>query len=358
MAHSITIKAAIAGGMAAALIAGSAQAQDKAKGDTEKFFAGKSVDFLIGSAPGGGYGIYAALLSRHIGKHLPGQPSVVARNNPGAGSLVAANLLYNKMPKDGSVFGAIFMGAVMEPLIGDKSATQFDPRKFEFIGSANRETSICVAWHTSPIKTFDDMFDKELIVGTSGVTSSIQQYPTVLNNVLHTKFKIVSGYPGSREAALAMERGETGGICGLQWSSFITNYQSWLDEKKVRIIAQISSEGGDPVLNKMGVPTIWKYVEVGCRQEDPEGHLQPARIRPALHPASGRARRPRRGLSQGLRRDDEGSRVSRRSQEDEARHRSAFGRGSPEGRRRDLFDSAGRRRPRARRPEIVAAAAK
>jgi tripartite-type tricarboxylate transporter receptor subunit TctC len=240
-----------------ALIAKAAVAQE----DPAKFFAGKTIDFIIGSAPAGGYHTYAMLLSRHIGKHLPGSPKIIARTMPGAASLVAANLTYNKAPKDGTEFAAIFMGAVVEPLLGDKAQTQFDPRQFNFIGSANRETSICAAWHTSPIKSFDDVFQKELIVGGSGVTSSIEQYPMVLNNVLGTKFRIIAGYPGSNEAVLAMEKGETDGICGIQWSSFLTTHQRWVDEKKVRIIAQISSAEGDPKLNAMGVPKIWDYVK-------------------------------------------------------------------------------------------------
>lgn len=248
----------IAGGyLAAAGMATEAAAQS----DLAKFYAGRTIDFIVGSAPGGGYGTYAMVLSHHIGKHLPGQPTVVARNLEGAGSLIAANLLFNKAPRDGTTFGALFMGAIMEPLIGDDKQTQFDPRKFIFIGSANSETSICVAWHTSPVQTFKDMFEKELIVGSSGVTSSIGQYPTVLNNVLRTRFKVVSGYPGSRQAALAMEKGEMQGICGLQWTSFITNFQHWLDNKQVRILAQLSSPEGDPTLNKMGVPRIWDYVK-------------------------------------------------------------------------------------------------
>jgi tripartite-type tricarboxylate transporter receptor subunit TctC len=233
----------------------------KAQSDAEKFFAGKNVDFMIGAAPGGGYYLYATVLARHIRKHLPSRPNIISRNQPGAASVVAANLLYNTAPKDGTMFGALFMTAIMDPLIGDSAQTQFDPRKFSFIGSANKETFICVAWHTSGIQKFEDMFTKELIIGTSGVTSSIHQYPTVLNNILKTKFKMVAGYKGSHEAALAMERGETGGICGLQWSSFVSTYQNWLDEKKVRLIAQISAPSGDITLNAMGVPTIWEYVK-------------------------------------------------------------------------------------------------
>lgn len=242
---------------AATILTSPAQAQS----DLEKFYTGKSIDFMIGAAPGGGYYLYATALARHIHKHLPGKPNIVSRNQPGAASVVAANLLYNTAPKDGTVFGALFMTAIMDPLIGDSSQTRFDPRNFSFIGSANKETFICVSWHASGIQKFEDVFTRELIIGTSGVTSSIHQYPAVLNNILKTRFKMVAGYKGSNEAALAMERGETGGICGLQWSSFVSTYQNWLDEKKVRLIAQISAPGGDPALNAMGIPTIWDYVK-------------------------------------------------------------------------------------------------
>jgi tripartite-type tricarboxylate transporter receptor subunit TctC len=239
-------------------LASAAQAQQS---DLEKFYAGRNVDFLIGSAPGGGYGIYASVLSRHIGRHLPGKPNIVARNLDGAGSITAANLLYNKMPKDGSTFGAIFMGAVVEPLIGDASATQFDARKFIYIGSANKETSICLVWHTSPVQTFDQVFNQEVIVGGAGVTSSIRQYPMVLNNVLNTKFKLINGYPGSREAGLAMERGEVSGLCGIQWTSFLAQGAEWVAKNEVRILAQMGGVNGDDELNKMNVPTIWKFVK-------------------------------------------------------------------------------------------------
>lgn len=249
----------IAGPLAVVLYAGATPAA--AQSETEKFFAGKSINFIVGSRAGGGYATYATALAHHLGKHLPGKPNVVARNMDGAGSLIAANFLFNKAPKDGSTFGALFMGAIMEPLIGNAEKAKFDPRQFQFVGSANREVSICIAWHTAPVKSFAELFDKELVIGTSGVTSSIRQYPTVLHNVLGAKFKMITGYPGSKDAALAMERGETQGMCGLQWSSFITSYKDWLDQKKVRLLVQLSSPSGHPVLNKMGVPKIWEFVK-------------------------------------------------------------------------------------------------
>lgn len=227
---------------------------------TEKFFAGKDLNFVIGGAAGGGYSIYAQALSRHLGKHLPGHPNIVARNEPGAGSVKAATALYTRYPKDGSTFGAIMMGAVVEPLIGDAPNLKYVPQKLNYIGSANREVALCVAWNTSPIKTFKDVFDKQMIVSSSA-GSSIDQYPRVLNNVLGTKFKVVSGYPGSRESALAVERGEVQGLCGIQYSSFMTSYRRWLDEKKAHIIVQIGSDDGFAPLNEMGVPKIWDFVK-------------------------------------------------------------------------------------------------
>src|SRR5882757_8764746 len=157
------VRSCMAGcGLAAAILANPAQAQS----DVEKFFAGKNISLVIGAAPGGGYYLYATALARHIRNHLPGNPTVVSRNQPGAASVAAANLLYNAAPKDGTVFGALFMTAITDPLIGGSAQTQFDPRKFSFIGSANKETFVCVAWHTSGIQKFDDMFTKELIIGT------------------------------------------------------------------------------------------------------------------------------------------------------------------------------------------------
>jgi tripartite-type tricarboxylate transporter receptor subunit TctC len=231
-----------------------------AQSSTEKFFAGKDLNFVIGGAPGGGYSIYSLALSRHLGKHLPGHPNIIARNEPGAGSIKASTSLYALYPKDGSTFGAIMMGAVVEPLIGTTPSLKYDPNQFSYIGSANQEVSLCVAWNTSPIKTFKDVFDKQMIVSSSG-GSSIDQYPRVLNNVLGTKFKVVSGYPGSHESALAVERGEVEGLCGIQYSSFITSYRRWLDEKKAHIIVQIGSEEGFAPLNEMGVPKIWDFVK-------------------------------------------------------------------------------------------------
>jgi hypothetical protein len=151
------------------------------------------------------------------------------------------------------------MGAVMEPMLGDKGA-EFDATKLTYLGSLNRETSICIAWHTTPFKTFDDVFKRQMIVGASGWASSIRQFPTVLDNVIGTKFKVISGYKGSHDVGLAVERGETQGICGYQWSSFKSGFPSWLAENKVRILVQLA-DSPQAELTAQGVPMIWKYVK-------------------------------------------------------------------------------------------------
>ena len=237
---------------------GSAQAQQN---DVAAFYAGKNVEFVIGSAAGGGYAVYAALLARHIGKHIPGKPQVVSRMMDGAGSLTAANFVFSRVPKDGTVFGAVFTGAIVEPLIGDPSKARYDAREFGYIGSANRETAVCFTRPEVAIKSWRDMYQKTLIVGGAGWTSSIRQYPAVLNKILGTKFEIIQGYPGSKEALQAVERGEVQGTCGIQWSSFAPAFGSWVTDGKVRLFGQISAPPGDPLMNKLGVENIWSAID-------------------------------------------------------------------------------------------------
>ncbi|MPZ55568.1 MAG: hypothetical protein GEU91_03535 [Rhizobiales bacterium] len=204
-----------------------------------EFYKGKAVDLQIGYSAGGGYDVYARLVARHIGKHIPGNPTVVPKNMTGAGSLKLANWLYNVAPKDGTVFGMIGRGTGFDPLFGIKGA-QFQGTKFNWIGSANDEVSICVSWHTSDVKTFDDLRQRELIVGGTGASADTDQFPKILNAVLGTKMKIITGYPGGNDIGLALERGEVKGRCGWSWSSVKATHQPWLDEKKINILIQLS----------------------------------------------------------------------------------------------------------------------
>jgi tripartite-type tricarboxylate transporter receptor subunit TctC len=204
-----------------------------------EFYKGKNVDLMVGYSAGGGYDVYARMLGRYIGKHIPGNPTVVVKNMDGAGSLRLANALYNAMPKDGTVFGTVARGAAFDPLLGNKAA-QFDASKFNWIGSANDEVSVCVAWHTSGITKIEDTFNKELVVGGTGPSADTDQFPRIVNGVLGTKMKIVTGYPGGNDVSLAMERGEVQGRCGWSWSSVISTRKDWYDSKKINVLVQLS----------------------------------------------------------------------------------------------------------------------
>jgi tripartite-type tricarboxylate transporter receptor subunit TctC len=203
------------------------------------FYKGRSIELYIGYSAGGGYDVYARALARHMGRFIPGNPTIVPKNMTGAGSLVLANWLYNVAPKDGTAFGMIGRGIGFDPLLGSTKA-QFDADKFNWIGSMNDEVSVCVAWHTTGITTLDQVKHKELTVGGSGQAADTDQFPKVLNATLGTKFKVITGYPGGNDVDLAMERGEVMGRCGWSWSSVIATHQSWIDDKKINVLVQLS----------------------------------------------------------------------------------------------------------------------
>jgi tripartite-type tricarboxylate transporter receptor subunit TctC len=203
------------------------------------FYKGRTVDLYIGYSAGGGYDVYARALARHMGRFIPGNPTILAKNMPGAGSLVLANWLYNVAPRDGTAFGIIGRGTAFDPLLGSTKA-QFDASKFNWIGSMNDEVSVCVAWHTTGITTLEQVQRKELTVGGSGPVADTDQFPKVLNATIGTKFKIVTGYPGGNDVDLAMERGEVMGRCGWSWSSVIATHKSWIDDKKINVLVQLS----------------------------------------------------------------------------------------------------------------------
>jgi hypothetical protein len=172
----------------------------------------------------------------------------------GAGSLKLTNWLYNVPPKDGTVMAIVARGAPFEPLLGVAPASaRFDGRKFTWIGSSTDEVSVCVAWERAGIDKFEQLFDRQLIVGASGGDPEI--YPRVLNSVLDTKFRVVNGYPGGAEIDFAMERGEVDGRCGWSWNSIVSSNKAWLDEGKIKILVQLSLRQ-EPELTKRGVPWI------------------------------------------------------------------------------------------------------
>ena len=201
------------------------------------FYKGRAIDLYIGYSVGGAYDLYARVIGRHLGAHIPGDPTLVPKNLEGAGSLRLANYLYRVAPHDGSAIGTIGRGIAFDPLlIGQGDA--FDAQKFNWIGSANNEVSVCVAMRQSGISKFEDLFTKELTVG--GTSADTDQFPRVLDSVLGTHFKIVEGYPGGNDVVLAMERGEVQGRCGWSWSSVKSTHKSWIDDKRMIVLIQLS----------------------------------------------------------------------------------------------------------------------
>jgi len=218
----------------AALVPHPARAQDPAA-----FYAGKSVELDIGYSVGGGYDLYGRLLARHLGRHIPGNPTILPKNMEGAGSLRLANYLYMAAPRDGTVIGTLARGIAFDPLLNEGGAL-YDATKFSWLGSANNEVAVCVALKGSGIANFNDVFTKTLTIGANGVADDTYQFPGVVNAVLGTKFKIVTGYPGGNDVSLALERGEVQGRCGWSWSSVMTTRPAWIAEKKIVVLVQMS----------------------------------------------------------------------------------------------------------------------
>ena len=203
------------------------------------FYSGRTVEVQVGYSTGGGYDIYARMLARHMGRFIPGNPTLVPKNMPGAGSLRLANWLANAAPRDGSVFGTIGRGTAFDPVLGQPGA-QFTASDFTWLGSMNQEVSVCVSWHDSGVATFQDLLTKELLVGAVSFNDDTGQFAKVLNTVLGTKLKIVAGYPGGNDVVLAMERGEVKGRCGWSWSSVLAAHMAWWKDKKINILVQLA----------------------------------------------------------------------------------------------------------------------
>ena len=222
------------------------------------FYAGRNVTLVVGYPSGAAYDIYARLVGRHIGRHIPGQPNVAISNMPGASSLIATNVLANTAPRDGSMIGAVFERIAVEPLVNPGSA-KFDGRALNWLGSVLKVTDVCMFWHTAKARTIEDARRMEVIVGAAGDAGNSALAPVLLNAFLGTKFKIVSGYGGA-EMFLAMERGETEARCGMSWGGLKASRPDWLAQKKIRIVVQMAMQK-HPELSD--VPNILDLVSDG-----------------------------------------------------------------------------------------------
>jgi tripartite-type tricarboxylate transporter receptor subunit TctC len=248
MTRTVALLAAIS---SAALVTGPAAAAD--------YYSGKTIELVVGGDAGGGYDIYARTVARHLAGHIPGNPTIVVKNMPGAGSTRAGIYISSVAPKDGTSIGAMMPGAIIGPLLDDKPNLQFDPTKVLYVGTADSGVRVCATYGTSKIKTFEDAQQQKTVLGASSAGGATRDYAYLHNHTAGTRFEVVSGYKGTVDVGLAMERGEVDGMCGWDWSSVKSQKSDWISEKKVNVLVQVSLEPLEE-LTERGVPHIWKFV--------------------------------------------------------------------------------------------------
>ncbi len=225
------------------------------------FYRGKSISMIIATAPGGDYDLRARLISRHMGRHIPGNPTIVPRNMPGGVGIQAMNYMANVAPKDGTTIHAIMQNMSTHQALGG-TGVEFDTRKFFWIGNTTDTPNVINSWHTTDIRTIQDVMTRELVVGAPGQATNSVYYPKALNELVGTKFRIVSGYPGGNDVNLAMERGEVGGRGSNSWASWKATKPDWLRDKKIFMLVQIALKR-DPEL--ADIPTM---IELAKTEED------------------------------------------------------------------------------------------
>jgi tripartite-type tricarboxylate transporter receptor subunit TctC len=202
----------------------------------EEFYRGRSITVLVGFTAGGGYDLYARLLGRHMSRFIPGNPTMVVQNMPGAGSMKATQYVYGVAPKDGMTLATVSRGMVTEPLL---NAANFDATRLTWLGTITSETSVCATWKTSPVKSWDDMFKREFSLGGSAVGADPDTFALIMRNVFGAKVKLVTGYPGGNDINLAMERSEVDGRCGWSWTS-LKSQKNWLPQ--INVLVQFNLE--------------------------------------------------------------------------------------------------------------------
>jgi tripartite-type tricarboxylate transporter receptor subunit TctC len=223
----------------------------------QDFYAGKTVSIVVGSAPGGSYDLYARLVARHIGKHIPGNPTLVVQNMPGANSRLMAGHLYNIAPKDGTTLGAPLNTLPLSQMLETQGAA-FNAAEFNWIGAVSSPANVLVTWHTSGVKTLDEAKQKEVTVGATTAGTTQEMYPLLANNLFGTKFKVVTGYKASTEINVAMERGEVHGRGANTYLAYRFQNPDWIRDNKIHFIFQMT-ETRDPLMPD--TPTLLEYAQ-------------------------------------------------------------------------------------------------
>jgi tripartite-type tricarboxylate transporter receptor subunit TctC len=237
-------------GLCAFLSAGPAHAQG-----VDDFYKGRTVTVVVGNSAGGGYDLNARLLARHMGRHIPGNPTLIVQNRPGAGGLNAANYIYNVVPKDGSVIGIIGRIQILEPLF---SKQPFDGTRFGWIGSISKDTSTCISSNRSVVKSWDDLMTKEYVAAGQAVGADPDTYALMIKNLFGARVKLVTGYPGTADQMLAMARGEVDGLCGISYSTLKAQHRGLMASKQIYVLVQNALER-EPELPD--VPLVTQFVK-------------------------------------------------------------------------------------------------
>ena len=289
-----------------------------AQEDVAAFYRGKQVRLVVGTAPGGLYDLAARIVSRHIGVHIPGQPTVVVQNLPAAGGLVMTNQLYAQGPKDGTVIGVPINGIPTMPLI-QPAGVQFDANRLIWLGSTNREPYVAFVWHTAPVQSLDELKHKALLVGSTTPGTTMSDFPAVVNDVLGLKFKVVQGYQSTPQINHAIERGEIQGQGGIGWAAVKAQVPHWIRDRKIRVIAQYGLKRHPDLA---GVPSMLELAASGSDRQALTLLVGAHGIWPAVFPAARRARSKGAGVTTRLRCYDEGAGFHRRCGQAAARDRS------------------------------------
>jgi tripartite-type tricarboxylate transporter receptor subunit TctC len=223
----------------------------------EPFYRGKTIRIVISTGVAGGYAEYARVIAEHMGRHIEGNPHFIVQSMPGAGGLLATNYLYTQAPQDGTTIGIVHSSVPLTPLWGNKGV-RFDTLKFNWLGSLDRVDGMCISWHQSPIRTWDDMRTKEYTVGSSGAGSQMDTYPAILNKLFGTKIKVIAGYKDGVSVYIAMERGELDGRCGGQLTVIKSTRPHWLTERKIQVPILISQKRSPEFPD---TPTVMEFVK-------------------------------------------------------------------------------------------------
>ena len=249
----------LSGLAALALAAATCAAHGVAQAAAADFYEGKKLVIIAGTAAGGGHDIFARMVGRVLPKFIPGAPTVIVQNMPGAGGTRATEYIFTQAPKDGTMIGGVFPGAIIGPLLDEGGTYRYDPLKFAYIGSGDSDTRICATLKTSRIKSFTDLLTNQVVFGSSAPGGSTHDYSYMAANLAGAKIKVVTGYQGTPPVTLAMERGEADGLCGWGWSIFKSEKPNWKTENPFQFLVQMAITP-EPELTALGVPDFYSFV--------------------------------------------------------------------------------------------------